>query len=495
MIMNHTSQKYFPRRFAPVAVVLTISAAIGLFAAVRPLEAFGVALLGATGAIALVYIRESTLLGVLIFCYSALVALPAFLPRRASDRESPITTGALDIRALAQLGIYVLLFALACWMWMVAGGGIADLIRAPVGGLMAYTCAIMLSLLYTPQIAWPAYSVLKLGTLLLLLSLLSKEITNFRDLQRLINGILLAILVILVMFWLDFVLGVATITGGRLRTSWIEPNHLTLIAVTLVLVLVVRMISDTSGASSLQLPITATAAATALASASKSALGAAAIGLLVTLIFIMFSRPTISVLARILAVFAGLIGLISYFIVLNVGVVAHLQIYGSNSRDVAALTGRLPIWETAITDTLSDRFTLLLGHGYMSTFAIGLEGEFWTTGQAHNSFIQTFFDLGLVGLILVVFFYITTWIHAIQALRKFAPSDARWGLALELVTLLTLFTVDSLTEDIMGGTVESRTALFLLIATCIHINLRIADPEAQTAKTPEPSNHLRTAMP
>jgi O-antigen ligase len=117
----------------------------------------------------------------------------------------------------------------------------------------------------------------------------------------------------------------------------------------------------------------------------------------------------------------------------------------------------------------------IIGNGYMSTFSMGLDGgEGWTTKQAHNSFLQSFVDLGVVGLILVVSIYFAAWRSIVRQVLNLRHMNQRWGLSVELLAALTVLTVNSFTEVVFGGLFEIHTMLFTLVVFAIYQNTRVS---------------------
>jgi O-antigen ligase len=471
-------------------ILLAIVAAGGVVAVYSPAIAIGGSAIAMGGIAALVFMRRSNLLISAMTSYGILLAYPALLPRTGIDRMDPATGGAMDTRALAQLALFTAIIIIACWLWLMSDAGISGALQGPLSILTPYAFVALVSLSYTPSLGWPAYSYMKLLTPLFLLIVLGSVVTTARNLKQVIDIGLVATTFLLVVFWLDILRGAAVRQAGRWSTDWMHPNSATLIAVTLMLILTVRFLTSPPSTNRFLMVMGAAFAGfTALMSASKSSLGAAAVALVVVTIIIIIKKPTGSMLARMVVLGLGVLGTVNYFLVNNVGIGAHLAFYG-DTTDEGSLTGRVPIWNVAIEETLSSHMTTFFGHGYLSTFALKLDGYFWTTGQAHNSFIQTFFDLGLVGLILVVTLYVSTLIKAIRAIARYDIWDSRWVRAMELMAAFTAFTVDSFTEDIMGGTLEVRTVLFILIIFCIHQNLKVTSNDHHSASKDE-SEHLR----
>jgi O-antigen ligase len=455
------------------SMLLLLITVFGIASAVSPLPTIGLAIIITLSTGLLVATRKANILTLTLACYGILVAIPALLPRPISDSQGTTTGGGLDTREIAQLAIFGMVLAFAIWLWLASDAGLAQLIRPPMSILTPYALVVCISLFYTPELGWPLFSFIKLLGPLSLMIVLSWEVTSADKLKRVIDAGLVGIVVVLGMFWFDILRGAASRSAGRYSTEWLHPNHSTLLAVTLLLVLIIRFLAAPGSVNRSHLfPLIGFASITAMMAASKSSLGAAALALVIGLLAMLIKKPTGSMMGRIILMSFGVFGIISYFFSKNLGIAAHLTNY--ERQDQGNLTGRVPIWNFAINETLESTMTTILGHGYLSTFSIGLESQYWTALQAHNSFIQTFFDLGLVGLVLVVALYLATWLKAAHALRIFSLDDPRWVRGLELFTVLAALTIVSFTEDIMGGTLESRQTIFLLVVFCIHQNLRVS---------------------
>jgi O-antigen ligase len=466
--------------FFPIAL-LAIIALGGVGAVYAPMVTIAASIVLASALIPLMLIRRSNVFTFALLCFGILISYIAFLPRPTGDRVGPAYGGALDLRAQAQLAIFFAVLALGCWLWAVAGGGVSDLLRFPLNILGIYVIVTVISLLYAPSLAWSAYGVIKFLTVYVVIAVLSTVIKTEADLKRLIDFVLGAIFIVLGVYWVDILNGTAVRQLGRYETSWIHPNHVTLLAVTVMIVLTVRFLTSPQPRGQWRLiTLACFAAATAMMASSKSALGAAAIAIVVVTLVILVKKPTGSMLARMVVLIMAGFGVLYYFLVNNIGIAEHLAEYEQGSEG-ANLTGRVPVWHTAIDSTLATPFTTIFGHGYLSTFSIGLEGEYWVARQAHNSFIQTFFDMGIIGLAVVIILYASTWSRAWRSVAKYSLHDPRWVRSLEILAALTAQTIVSLTEDLMGGTMENISMIFLLTMFCVSKCLTIAPNDATEA--------------
>jgi O-antigen ligase len=112
------------------------------------------------------------------------------------------------------------------------------------------------------------------------------------------------------------------------------------------------------------------------------------------------------------------------------------------------LTGRTGIWSAVL---ISIRKHPLLGYGYRG-FWHGLEGESstvisavgWMVPHAHNGFLETWLDLGLLGLTLLLTTLFQAFRHAMVCLRSGKPQIVV-GWYLSIVILTIMFNLDERT--------------------------------------------------
>lgn len=415
--------------------------------------------------------KQQILLWAFVLC-GVLITFPAFLPRPSETRESAATGGTIDERGLAQLMIVASVVVFCIWLWLVSENGFSAFRTLPLSILLLYGILILVSIGYAPDRAWSVFGAIKLLSIFLLLVLLSYFIKSTSDISRLLDTVIISSAIVLLVYWFDIARGASTSFEGRPEVSWLNPNSATLIAIVASVMVVARILGRSPFGSPLWLCVAGLLCAmTAMFAGSKSAIGAGAVGILLIMSIVIVRSSTVSQIARIASIsFLIVLGL-SYLYWTNSGIVAHIQAYESNSNiDATNLTGRVPVWNTAIEASTSDIETFLVGHGYLSTFAYGIEGKYWVATQAHNSFIQTLFDLGLFGLIVVIGFYFQFWRYLVRSISKIPTHLEHWTIALELSAALAALTVVSLTEDIMGGVIESRTFIFLILVFCVFKN-------------------------
>ncbi|SEM93539.1 O-antigen ligase family protein [Lihuaxuella thermophila] len=106
-------------------------------------------------------------------------------------------------------------------------------------------------------------------------------------------------------------------------------------------------------------------------------------------------------------------------------------VFTTLGKDIT-LTGRTQLWETVFS-MIQERS--LLGYGY-GAFWLGYDGPSaqvwltvnWDPPHAHNGYLDTWLELGLLGLLLFVLGYIRNIKMAVQFLRSTPTSEGLWPL-------------------------------------------------------------------
>ena len=167
-------------------------------------------------------------------------------------------------------------------------------------------------------------------------------------------------------------------------------------------------------------------------------------------------RYTLAVPALIFAIV--LVGAVVVFSVSNWGVVLNAL-----GRDVT-LTGRTQLWDVVL-DMIRER--PWLGYGF-SAFWLGSEGpsaQLWlATGQeyehAHNSFLDLWLQLGLVGVAVFSLGFVLAFSRTVAWIRQTKSNEGLWPLL-----FLTFVPLYSLTES--GILVQNSTLWIMYVATVL----------------------------
>ena len=277
--------------------------------------------------------------------------------------------------------------------------------------------------------------------------------------------------------------------SARIHTTWLHPNNASVVAFTLTSLALTRFLTSSRWRDTL---ISGGLAFFGLSagflSGGKTGVIGSAIALVCTLAVIFYKGVQNAMLGRLLLVALGVGLAVTMFVVTNMGIVAHLEAYQTESQylDPSNLTGRVPLWSAAMKTAME---APILGHGYMSTFALPIDnGDGWISKQAHNTFVQTFFDLGLLGIVILVWIYVSVWRSCLHQVFRGGFVDESWRLSLELFAALIGLTINSFTEDTFSGIFEVRTMLFVLVIFAIYQNVRVSQWRAAERKAlPQPT--------
>lgn len=425
------------------------------------------------------------------------ITYPALLPRRAFVLEGAtiVSSRGLDERTRLQLLILVGILAASVWMMLSLRSSIAMLLRPPFSWLAVYCLLISMSMVYTPDRVWAAGAALRLFEVVLLLTCTAALVTTARHVRQMLDVMLWGSALVAGAYVLEIMLGTAVVdSSDRYRTSWIHPNNASIVAYTFAATLAARFFCARSlRETTISGMLACLGVGAGLLIGGKTALAAGALAIMVVSAVAVWRQGIQRNIGRLLLIVLG-VGLATVMIVVaDVGIVAHLQDYQQNAYiDPSNLTGRVPVW-TAVIRTGMER--PLLGYGYMSTFEGGIDnGLGWLAPQAHNSFLQTFHDLGLVGLVPVVLIFVGTWVWVLRPLRHCAANDPRWMMALQLLGALIVLTLESFVEDTFGGIFEIRTMLFLMVVTLSFLNTHLASAEAQRSEARPEHTRVMTGM-
>lgn len=160
---------------------------------------------------------------------------------------------------------------------------------------------------------------------------------------------------------------------------------------------------------------------------------------------------------------------------MGVGLISHTQAY-VESGDFGTLYGRFNLWAGALQTWGASPLTFLFGYGYMSARITGITSlsRLWTMTHAHNSFIQTFFESGLIGAIPLLIFILSPTLHAIRQARR--PSNE--ALAPLLAGMFVLL-IGSMTDEVFGGLLHAGFYLIVALAVSMDATLslsRVTEP-------------------
>jgi exopolysaccharide production protein ExoQ len=120
------------------------------------------------------------------------------------------------------------------------------------------------------------------------------------------------------------------------------------------------------------------------------------------------------------------------------GISFRSELAGLMGRDMR-LTGRTEIWNLSLA-AIAQR--PILGYGYSAFWSGSEEGARvrqlvgWEVPNAHNGYIETALDLGIVGFLVCFVAYGVAIRRAVAYVRNNSGNEAKWPLAYMLFTLL-----------------------------------------------------------
>lgn len=135
-----------------------------------------------------------------------------------------------------------------------------------------------------------------------------------------------------------------------------------------------------------------------------------------------------------------------------------------------SLTGRAEIWASSSALGLERPW---LGYGY-NAFWLGLEGPSaevwqivgWAVPGAHNGLLETWLDLGLIGLTITVVGFVSYFGKAYRVLRRTAEWECAWPLL-----FLVLLSIQNLTES----SFLSGNSIYWLLYVVIALDLSLLE--------------------
>jgi len=141
---------------------------------------------------------------------------------------------------------------------------------------------------------------------------------------------------------------------------------------------------------------------------------------------------------------------------------------GQRPQELASLTGRLPLWDMAMNRIMERP---LLGWGYVSGGRVVLAMPFygWIPSDAHNAYIETVLALGLLGGVIMFVCLAKSFLSATVALvatwRETPPTEAAL-ITLKVLSLLVCLLVYGFFEGSFSGVPRVHTALLCGLVFC-----------------------------
>jgi len=134
---------------------------------------------------------------------------------------------------------------------------------------------------------------------------------------------------------------------------------------------------------------------------------------------------------------------------------------GQDIDSVVSLTGRTEIWSYAFRKVFDEPASLFFGHGYgISRLVLneGYGGPDFYISHLHNSFIETLFSLGLLGIVafLVLGIYSIKWLIRFHQLHQ----DFSAEFTLRAVSIVPMLLLNSFMESSMACKINPVMLLY-----------------------------------
>ena len=137
--------------------------------------------------------------------------------------------------------------------------------------------------------------------------------------------------------------------------------------------------------------------------------------------------------------------------------ITHAFLRGQDAQQVTGLSGRVELWEAAIPVFAEHP---IFGNGYHGSRPLLLRYASWA-GYAHNAYLQTLLDLGVVGALLL--WPVLIWV-ALLGLRRFHGGRGTGPRAFVLAVSAFL-TVNAVSSESFAGTPGYDVLLLFLCTT------------------------------
>ena len=150
------------------------------------------------------------------------------------------------------------------------------------------------------------------------------------------------------------------------------------------------------------------------------------------------------------------LGLLALLIVSTTAVGGYLRDYLQRG-DLMTISGRTDLWSAAWPEIMSH---LALGHGYVASKLVSLQvGIPWYAGHMHNAILETLYNNGLLGLLLLLAVNLFITANLVSLYRRSSRREIR-QVAISLLALYCFLFLNGITEPYFGG---QASAFYLLI--------------------------------
>ena len=134
----------------------------------------------------------------------------------------------------------------------------------------------------------------------------------------------------------------------------------------------------------------------------------------------------------------------------------------SSGGNASTLSGRTMLWSAVLPAILANP---ILGHGYVAaTFVyVELNAVGWAAPQLHNGFLETAYNTGGLGFILMMTVIFMIARDLIRVMRKTNPSDPIYRITAGCIAIYAVLLINGLFNGTFGGRVRAPFALLMAL--------------------------------
>jgi O-antigen ligase len=439
---------------APLILTGIISLALGMLFLSDPGISFGLVV----AAVVACTLQSCTRIFRTLVLWWLLLSYRAFLPRLDQiDLKAQALTDLsllLEIGILGFIGAFVVGDILPSALF-VRNARWTRLIKL----CMAFAGGAVLSSLIGPR---PLFALASAGKLVCAVGLSAYAVAaakDISDIRRFLGVTYLGLLPYMLLPWVALLIApeFAYAPNGRLIGFWVYPVVLGIIA---SMISIASMVRFTQGGSRLRrytfAAISLLGIVTCLATASKSGFGAYLVGLIAVAV-LGLGVPTQRRRVAILLVLGGIVLGCAFDMI----AVDYLESWYLSGTEVGTLSGRTQLWSGVIQQVLEDPLRALIGHGYTAARVEGfvVRDLLWYSTEAHNALLNVLYEMGILGLgLLVAIIVIALW-SGVKAVRGSREQLERMTFG-EALAMMCVVLVASLAVSLYGGMPRAEGLVF-----------------------------------
>lgn len=383
----------------------------------------------------------------LIALWVVLLSHRAFLPRgEGLDFKS-----SYNILVFVEVGITAFIFTVISILVGLRIRAITS--TSGILGLWLYSAYIVISLAWSPYPAYGAFWAARLFSAVAIVTLYFYKVTP-KEVYRFLDVTIFALVPYLVLPFVSLEVSLPQAADMRITGLWLHPSVGAIMSFAILIICVVMVVRDGWRRNWLWIPI-------ALLSLGSGFLFGGKTGSLVGLMTIgvsLLTKPSLAVALR-LSSLSGLAFIGLWLYGMEYGLIAHLNYYLEEVQ-FGTIEARFSLWNSALHLWMQSPWSLMFGHGYTSTRVnkIVTHDVGWITTHAHNSFLQSLVEVGIVGS-LPLFWFISRFVAS--ALRVIVSKESRDSRLIAWAFAVLHLIIGSIMDNVFGGLIYGPFYLLL----------------------------------